>query len=219
MGVGSCEMTAKRNSGKELERLIQEIERSLLPNGFEVVLNKTEFNETGDQIAEFDIVISGRLGSSLVKWLIECRDRPSQGPAPGSWLEQLAGRKRRFKFDKVIAVSTTGFAEGAREFAESEGISVRSVDRISEIGADFNIQEIRYYAHQVTIGPADMKVTNPALVGIDIVSNAKFRLAGEGDYHRFPDFVSRHVDVDRPMLSGDACFRFEFCCEDALAGC
>lgn len=100
------------NSGKELELLVQEIERSLLPSGFDVALNKTESNQAGDQLAEFDIVISGRLGSSLVKWLIECRDRPSQGPAPGSWIEQLATRKTRFKFDKVIAVSTTGFAKG-----------------------------------------------------------------------------------------------------------
>jgi hypothetical protein len=71
------------NSGKELEKLVQEIERSLLSSDFEVTLNKPEFDDAGNQLAEFDIVISGRLGSSLVKWLIECRDRPSQGPAPG----------------------------------------------------------------------------------------------------------------------------------------
>jgi hypothetical protein len=103
MELDSSELRAVSNSGRDLERLVAEIERSLLPSGFEVVLNKTEFDHAGDQVAEFDIVISGRLGSSVVNWLIECRDRPSQGPAPGSWLEQLAGRKRRFKFDKVIA--------------------------------------------------------------------------------------------------------------------
>jgi hypothetical protein len=216
MELDSGEMRAPSNSGKDLERLVGEIERSLLPSGFEVVLNKTEFDDAGDQIAEFDIVISGRLGSSLVNWLIECRDRPSQGPAPGSWLEQLAGRKTRFKFDKVIAVSTTGFAPGARQFAESRGISVRSVQRIADIGTDFNIQEIKYYAHQVTIGPTDMKVTNPTLAGIDIVRDAKFKLTEESDYQSFADFVSRHVDVERATLSGDTCFRFEFCCEDAL---
>jgi hypothetical protein len=152
----------------------------------------------------------------VVNWLIECRDRPSQGPAPGSWLEQLAGRKRRFKFDKVIAVSTTGFAPGAWQFAESEGISLRSVQRIADIGSDFNIQEIKYYAHQVTIGPTDMKLTNPTLAGIDIVRDAKFKLTAESDYQSFPDFVSRHVDVDRAILSGNTCFRFEFCREDPL---
>ena len=205
------------NSGKELELLVQEIERSLLPSGFDVALNKTEFNQAGDQLAEFDIVISGRLGSSLVKWLIECRDRPSQGPAPGSWIEQLATRKTRFKFDKVIAVSTTGFAKGIVGFADSQGISLRSVDRIADIATDFNIQEIRYYAHQVTIGPTDMKVTNPVLAAVDILGNAKFKLPEETDYHNFPDFVLRHVDgIDKSMLSGSTCFRFEFYCDDPL---
>jgi hypothetical protein len=99
--------------------------------------------------------------------------------APGSWIEQLAARKTRFKFDKVIAVSTTGFAKGASEFAESQGISLRTVQRIADIATDFNIQEIRFYANQIMIGPTDMKVTNPALADIDILGNAKFKFVGE----------------------------------------
>jgi hypothetical protein len=204
------------NSGRELERLVQEIERCLLPSGFDVVVNQTAFNAEGDQIAEFDIVISGRLGSSQVKWLIECRDRPSRGPAPGSWIEQLVTRKMRFNFDKVIAVSTTGFASGAIDLAETSGISLRSVERITDIATDFNIQEIQYYAHQVTIGPTEMGVTNPALVGVDIVRDAQIKLACETAYQTFPNFVSQNFDLDRATLSGDACFRFLFDCEYPL---
>jgi len=202
------------NSGKELERLVQEIERSLLSSDFGVTLNKTEFDNAGNQLAEFDIVISGRVGSLQIKWLIECRDRPSEGAAPGSWIEQLASRKTRFNFDKVIAVSTTGFAEGISDYAESQGVVLRTVQRLSDIASDFNIEEIRHYANQVTIGPTNMSVSNPALVGIDILNHAKLKLSGESDYQRFPDFVLSHIDgFDDVNIEGDTSFRFEFCCE------
>jgi Restriction endonuclease len=205
------------NSGKELEQLVRDIERSLLPSGFEVSLNKSEFNTEGNQLAEFDIVISGRLGSSPVKWLIECRDRPSQGPAPGSWVEQLVARKARFNFDKVIAVSTTGFAAGISDYAESHGISLRTVQKMADIVTDFNIQEIKYYAHQVTIGPTDMQITSPDLADVDILGNAQFKLIEEIEYVKFPDFVVRHLDgLDLSSISGDACFRFEFECKDGV---
>jgi hypothetical protein len=119
-----------KDSGKGLERLVQEIEKKLLPEGFKVSVNERLF-DAGVQIAEFDILITGNLGSTSIKWLIECRDRPSEGPAPGEWIEQLVGRRGRFKLDKVTAVSTTGFAKKAREYAKDEGIECRSVDSLA----------------------------------------------------------------------------------------
>src|SRR5262245_21553905 len=105
-------MKTMSKSGYWLEELVKDIERKLLPNGFTVVSRKRVYNAAGNQIAEFDIEISGNLGSSPIKWLIECRDRPSEGPAPVSWIEQLVGRRSRFKFNQITAVSTTGFATG-----------------------------------------------------------------------------------------------------------
>lgn len=113
--------------GKHLEALVTFIERTLLPDGFRVVTNERVFNDEGIQIAEFDIEIRGKVGSTVIAWLIECRDRPSSGSAPGSWIEQLVGRRTRFGFNKVTAVSTTGFAAGAAEFALDQGIELREV--------------------------------------------------------------------------------------------
>lgn len=206
------------NSGKELEQLVHEIERSLLSSDFKVTVNKTQFDDAGNQLAEFDIVISGRLGSCLVEWLIECRDRPSQGSAPNAWIEQLVARKKRFNFDKVIAVSTTGFAKGLSEYAEREEVLLRSVQRLRDIASDFNIEEMTYFANRVTIGPTNMRVSNPGLVGIDILNGAKFKLVGESDYQRFPDFVLSHLDDFNELnIAGDTSFRFEFSCEVPVA--
>ncbi len=52
-----------KNSGKDLENLVKGIESYLLPLGFEVNSNSKIFNDEGVQIAEFDIEISGILGS------------------------------------------------------------------------------------------------------------------------------------------------------------
>lgn len=119
------------DTGKQLEQLVREIESLLVPQGFTIESRERVFNDEGQQIAEFDIIISGNVGSSPVKVLLECRDRPSEGPAPGSWIEQLVGRRIRFKFDKVAAVSTTGFAAGAKEFADQVGIDLRSLTELN----------------------------------------------------------------------------------------
>lgn len=119
------------SDGKQLEALVSYLEESLKPKGLTVEKNDKVFDDDGNQIAEFDIIVSGKFGSTEMKWLIECRDRPSSGAAPGSWIEQLVGRRDRFNFDKVTAVSTTGFAPGLIDYAKSRGIELRTVSKVS----------------------------------------------------------------------------------------
>jgi hypothetical protein len=118
-------------SGKEIEELVATIEGLLLPQGFTVAKNPRIYDDHGVPLAEFDIEIRGKLGSADIAWLIECRNRPCDGPAPGKWIEQLMGRRGRFNFDKVMAVSTTGFSQGAIECADRFGIALRAVDAIA----------------------------------------------------------------------------------------
>jgi hypothetical protein len=115
------------NDGKSLQNLTEFIENALHPVGFKVVTNWCEFDSDGNFLAEFDIQFIGTQMNSGYKWLIECRDRPSHGAAPGAWIEQLVGRRSRFKFDKVTAVSSTGFALGAVEYAATENIELKQV--------------------------------------------------------------------------------------------
>ncbi len=118
-------------TGKQLEGLVSFIEKLHLPDGFEVKTNERVLHEDGIQVAEFDIEVRGKLGTTDIVWLIECRDRPSQGPAPASWIEQLVGRRTRFKFNRVTAVSTTGFAQDGKKFALQEGIELREVKALT----------------------------------------------------------------------------------------
>lgn len=133
------------SDGKQLESLIAFVEKKLLPPGFSVKSNERVFNDEGIQIAEFDIEILGKVGSTTISWLIECRDRPGHGAAPGSWIEQLVGRRTRFGFNKVTAVSTTGFSVGATSFANNQGIELREVRSLEPLEfADWlHISEMR----------------------------------------------------------------------------
>jgi hypothetical protein len=131
-----------RNTGKDLEKLVHEMEALFLGAGFTVTPRVLVYDDDGMQVAEFDILIAGTLDDAPIEWLIECRDRPSNGPAPMAWIEQLVGRKLRFNFDKVIAVSTTGFAKGVAREAERLGIALRTVKTIREIGDDFAFHSI-----------------------------------------------------------------------------
>jgi hypothetical protein len=192
-----------RNSGRQLEQLIKDIEQHLLPERFNVELNDRVFTEDGIQIAEFDIVITGRLGSSSVKWLIECRDRPSDGPAPGAWIEQLLGRKLRFNFDQVIAVSTTGFAEGAKEFADKAGIILRTVRKVDDIGSDFRVRGMAHVAVLVKVlGPISVKLIDSSAAPDScriFSSDVCVKLAGEGTYQSLQDLAIEFGPESHPF--------------------
>jgi len=148
------------NTGKYLERLVSQVEKYFLPVNFNVKTNEKVFNDDGVQIAEFDIEIKGNLGTTEINWLIECRDRPSQGAAPGSWIEQLVGRRLRFNFNKVTAVSSTGFAEGVKEYAEKEGIELRTVKEISinDIRSWCGLSEMILWKDSGGLSHADIKI-------------------------------------------------------------
>ena len=119
------------HDGKQLEALVAFVERTLIPQGFTVTTNDRVVNDEGVQVAEFDVIVQGKIGTGEIKWLIECRDRPSSGAAPGSWIEQLVGRRTRFNLSKVTAVSTTGFAAGVHEFAQAQAIELREVKSLA----------------------------------------------------------------------------------------
>jgi hypothetical protein len=118
------------NDGKRLENLVAYVEQALLPAGFKVTQNEKLY-EDGVPVLEFDIQAHGKVGTTTFSWLIECRDRPSAGSAPRSWIEQLKTRRDEGNFGRVTAVSTMGFSAGAVSLAQKHGIELRVVDALA----------------------------------------------------------------------------------------
>jgi hypothetical protein len=47
-----------------------------VPNGLEIEARERVLDDARRQIAEFDVVIRGNVGSTDFTWLIECRQKP-----------------------------------------------------------------------------------------------------------------------------------------------
>lgn len=152
-------MARKRPDGKELEALVSFVERTAIDSGFSVEVNDKVYID-GIQVAELDVLISGKVGTTDLKWLIECRDRPSAGPAPVSWIEQLVGRRDRLNLSHVIAVSTTGFGQEAVRFARERGISLRQVNSITadSFAEWLKIERISSVVRRTILETADMGI-------------------------------------------------------------
>lgn len=122
-------MSSSKN-GDRFEEIIKQIEEIKLPKNFKIKARERIY-EDGFQLAEFDIDIQGEIDGAPVKWLFECRDRPSERKSPTAWIEQLIGRKQLYNYSKVTAVSTTGFSEGAKIVAKKGSIGLRESSQIT----------------------------------------------------------------------------------------
>lgn len=184
------------NSGKDLEALVRSIETRLLPDGFTVEERRRVYNDAHTQVAEFDIYISGSLGSSSVHWLIECRDRPSAGPAPSAWIEQLLGRRLAYnaEIDKVFAVSTTGFSEGAIELAGLHGIVLRTVGDVRDIASDFTVDHLTYHAYTIAIlSTVDFVAVDGRRVQVPHTRGLRLKAVGEARYQTIGHFIGARL--------------------------
>lgn len=179
----------KKKDGKELESFVRTFESIGLPPGFRTEVRQKVYNDDGVQIAECDIVISGPIGTSEWKMLIECRDRPSEGAAPVGWIEQLAGRKRRLKFDKVMAVSTTGFSPGAIEYAGDEDIILRQLNEVS----------LEDLGNAIPLN-APLVIQTVGLTGMQIGLNTE----SPQDAERFQQVVQKVDDTFRNTETGES---------------
>jgi hypothetical protein len=148
------------HSGKWLEELVANVEKLFLSKDFKVSIGKTKFNDEGVQTVEYDIVIEGKVGTTDIKWLIECRDRPSKGSAPLEWIEQLGSRKQLGKFSKVSAVSTSGFSPAAMEAAKVLDIELRDVEtRNPETLLDWlNFTKISFLVRKGILTSAEIRI-------------------------------------------------------------
>lgn len=184
------------NDGRELERLVAELEALLLDTGFTVIPNNRVMDPEGNQIAEFDVTIEGRVGSTRFKWLIECRDRPSEGPAPSSWIQQLFGRRQLFDFDKVVAVSTTGFSPAAIEAAKKLKITLRTVASVEEISQqfgriDFRLKQISLRLRGDAAFGFSPQTIAEAVQLSGVIMDPESRYKGENNFLGLRDFIHR----------------------------
>jgi len=115
--------------GRLLELTIQAIERLLASANVQIQSpGLIPDRDTGRQ-REIDVVISGKIGSSEVLGIVECRDR--QGRQDVRWIEEIESKRASVRANFAIAVSSSGFTTGATQKAKALGISLRTLENLA----------------------------------------------------------------------------------------
>lgn len=179
------------NAGASLEDLVSEIEGYLLGEGFDVSSRVQVFDDEGLQTAELDVEVVGRVGSSSVRWVFECRDRPSDGPAGVAWIEQLAGRRSRLRVDKMFAVSTTGFSAQARNLAEEQGIVLRTVAQLSDVQEEFMVKQVALIEQRISkVGAAGIRAEDGSRAASVRMRDPRYRRVGTSEWQTVSELLS-----------------------------
>lgn len=118
---------------KAFEQRIQRIHTLLAREGAVVTWNdKIPDPDNPDQPRQIDVTIRDKDDAALKEDLtiIECRIHKS--PQDVMWIEHLIGRRLSLNADTVIAVSASGFTEGARLKAAKYGIILRDFETLTQ---------------------------------------------------------------------------------------
>jgi hypothetical protein len=120
---GDSHVRAMKN-GILLE-LLTELFQAITADDGVTITRRRIFKLARADVAEIDILLEGRFGSSRMKVAVECRDRADrQGK---EWIQQIIGKRddlRSVGIRHWIAVSGSGFTEPAIELAQRAGIEL-----------------------------------------------------------------------------------------------
>jgi hypothetical protein len=110
------------------QRLIKYIHEQIEPAGGTVTESACllEKNIPSPIEREVDVLIEREVNSKKVLIAVECRDRSSKDDI--QWIDELIGKYLNLPVNRVIAVSNSGFTNGAVKKAYANDIELRTLD-------------------------------------------------------------------------------------------
>jgi len=116
--------------GRNFEEVVKLIEETIAGENIEVKSPDYIPDKDTGQLREVDVSLRGKIGSSNILVIIECRDRMKRPPQDVTWIEQITCKQKSVGADKLIAVSSKGFTEPAKIKAKKNEIELRTFDEI-----------------------------------------------------------------------------------------
>lgn len=187
----------------EFEKQISRIYELLSENSAKVTWNDRIIDpDNPQQLRQVDITIK----KDDVVVHVECRSH--NRPQDAKWIEELYGRKISLNATAMIAVSDSGFTEGAIRKAEKFGIFLRRMDELSD-------KEITRWGENTTLSIQYYILNNFSLQFVfeDIENISPERLAGE--LHKNSHIVDLAVNTIKYKFNEEKdyihpyCFRFD----------
>lgn len=190
--------------GREAELVLKELESLSLGGLGEIQSPDHILDVVTGKPREVDVSIRVSVGTHNFLTVIECRDRTETQDV--TWIEQIITKTKDIKANKVIAVSTSGFTEGAKLKAEHNNIILRTLE---EFDANETIEW--FEGTFIELRRFDVRNMNIILVN-EIVENTKSKLVqiesnldpnekiifieNIGEYFNFVDIVKR-INYDK----------------------
>jgi len=182
-------------AGRELELLVQRLESFLAESPVEIKSPDNIRGKLTGSNREVDISLRAKVGSVDVLVIIECRDRDGTEDSP--WIGELAVKAEDVGAHRAVAVSSSGFSEGARNLARIKEIELRTYNEIDLTTANGWITRIRdLFAFTTSVQLRRIGLANPAdrlsgawsdLPDTPTLTGAKCFIAPNGDRHSLRD--------------------------------
>jgi hypothetical protein len=115
--------------GRWLEELVARIEQSFAPDGATVRSPDRIANKVTGKVREVDVSIRYPIGTHEVLIVMQCRARGRT--ADETWIEHLVTEAQSIGADLMVAVSTSGFTDAAKNAAARYNIRLRTVREIT----------------------------------------------------------------------------------------
>jgi len=155
----------------KFQRLIRELYRSLAPTG--AIIRESAMlidGQTGIE-REVDVLVEGAFAGHKMSMAVECRDYTRDQNI--MWVDELIGKYRDLPVDKVVAVSSSEFSEGAKLKAASvniecvTAIDAQDVDWAREVNPDWSVLTHRHWVHHFVTRDANEKEITHTTVAED----------------------------------------------------
>lgn len=150
--------------GRTFEEVVKLIEETIAGTNIEAKSPDYILDKDTGQLREVDVSLRGKIGSSNILVIIECRDRMKHPPQDVTWIEQIVCKRKSVGADKVIAVSSKGFTEPAKIKAQKNEIELRSFDEINPEEITQWLLPREYICHNTqmkTVSTVDINCDNP----------------------------------------------------------
>jgi restriction endonuclease len=183
-----------KKAAEDFERFIERIHMLVESEDSIVTWNDRIIDpDNPDQLRQIDITIA-RQGHLTH---VECRFH--RAPQDVKWIEELIGRRASLKAHAMIAVSASGFIEGAIKKADAHGIILRTLHTLSE-------QEIRDWGRVTNVEVIYYEFTD-TVIAFRVPAGTSIRGASISDESGKPVNYRGMFEVVMKTLADGASFK------------
>lgn len=114
----------------DFQTLIKHIYEQIVPDGGTVIESGMVHDKDAGILREVDILVKYKYAGHEFSFVVECRDRSRAETV--EWIDGLIGKTKSLDVNKVIAVSSKGFASSAIKKAQQNGIETFTLTEANE---------------------------------------------------------------------------------------